>query len=150
MYVNNSTSSPTFSHDNKLNQEKQPPASLDNFLKLFLSQIQYQDPLNPVQDHEFIAQLAQFSQLEATQTTNDHLNDICMLLKGNLSYQGLQLLGKVIYFQTGDGISHGPVTGITYENGWPSLLVEEEIVEMGQVLQINADPPAERGEEGDR
>ncbi|NLP17902.1 MAG: flagellar hook capping protein [Firmicutes bacterium] len=148
MYINSSTGTSSSSHDNKLDQKEKPLGSLDNFLKLFLSQIQYQDPLNPVQDHEFIAQLAQFSQLEATQATNDHLSDISMLLKSNLSYQGLELLGKEVYFQSEDGISFGLVTGISYESQWPSLLVNGQAVDIGQILQINTAPSTEGGEDG--
>ena len=149
MYVNSSTSSSASLYNDKPKQKEQPLGSLDNFLKLFLSQIQYQDPLNPVQDHEFIAQLAQFSQLEGTQATNNHLNDIAMLLRGSLSYQGLQLLGREICFQTEDGISTGIVTGISYEGGWPSLLVNGQIIEMGQVSQIHLALPPKGGEEGE-
>ncbi|MCL2702307.1 MAG: hypothetical protein FWE91_01695 [Defluviitaleaceae bacterium] len=42
----------------------------DAFLKLLLVQLQYQDPLNPMDDREFIAQMAQFSALEQMQNMN--------------------------------------------------------------------------------
>ena len=39
----------------------------DEFLNLLVTQLQYQDPLNPSSDTEFIAQMAQFSSLEQMQ-----------------------------------------------------------------------------------
>jgi flagellar hook assembly protein FlgD len=45
----------------------------DDFLRLFVTRLANQDPLEPVQDEQFIAQMAQFSQLEQLQNMNDNL-----------------------------------------------------------------------------
>jgi flagellar basal-body rod modification protein FlgD len=45
----------------------------DEFLKLFVTKLQYQDPLSPMEDGDFIAQLAQFSSLEQLQNMNANL-----------------------------------------------------------------------------
>ncbi|MFY9604549.1 MAG: flagellar hook capping FlgD N-terminal domain-containing protein [bacterium] len=136
MYVTGATTASTASTQGRTGENSPPLASLDNFLKLFLTQIQYQDPLNPVQDHEFIAQLAQFSQLEAAQETNSRLTAIAMLLESSLSYQGLRLLGREVVIQTEEGLVTGLVEGVTYEDGRPVLLVDGQRVGLGQVLQV--------------
>lgn len=53
----------------------------DQFLKILLEQLKNQNPLNPVEDKEFIAQMAQFSQLEETRSMSESMGTI----KGELS-----------------------------------------------------------------
>lgn len=70
----------------------------DDFLKLLITQVQYQDPLNPTTDTDFIAQMAQFSSLEQMQNLNM-----------SFAYQsGLSMMGKFISADITD-----PVTGDT-------------------------------------
>ncbi|WP_424632321.1 flagellar hook assembly protein FlgD [Borreliella lusitaniae] len=82
----------------------------DDFLKLLITQLRYQDPTNPMKDKEFIAQMAQFSALE--QMTN--MSKSFEKLSSSLGIRkDLDLLGKVIKFQHGDGeIVEGRVTNI--------------------------------------
>ena len=64
----------------------------EEFLKILITQLQYQDPLSPVEDREFIAQLAQFSSLEQMQNMSHDFNMM----------RGLNLVGKVVYAETYD------------------------------------------------
>ncbi|WP_324280535.1 flagellar hook assembly protein FlgD [Borreliella garinii] len=82
----------------------------DDFLKLLITQLRYQDPTNPMKDKEFISQMAQFSALE--QMTN--MSKSFEKLSSSLGIRrDLDLLGKVIKFQHGDGeVVKGRVTNI--------------------------------------
>ncbi|EOA80417.1 flagellar hook assembly protein FlgD [Borreliella burgdorferi] len=82
----------------------------DDFLKLLITQLRYQDPTNPMKDKEFIAQMAQFSALEQMANMSRSFEKLSSSLEIR---KDLDLLGKVIKFQHGDGeIVGGRVTNI--------------------------------------
>ncbi|WP_210380474.1 flagellar hook assembly protein FlgD [Borreliella valaisiana] len=82
----------------------------DDFLKLLITQLRYQDPTNPMKDKEFIAQMAQFSSLEQMANMSKSFEKLSSSLEIR---KDLDLLGKVIKFQHGDGeIVKGRVTNI--------------------------------------
>ncbi|WKC76014.1 flagellar hook assembly protein FlgD [Borreliella valaisiana] len=82
----------------------------DDFLKLLITQLRYQDPTNPMKDKEFIAQMAQFSALEQMANMSKSFEKLSSSLGIR---KDLDLLGKVIKFQHGDGeIVKGRVTNI--------------------------------------
>lgn len=61
-----------------------------DFLNLMMKQLQYQDPMDPVSNTEFIAQQAQFSQLETTNTMSSNIAN------NNGVSQALSLVGKTV------------------------------------------------------
>ena len=48
----------------------------EDLLRIILTQLTYQDPLKPIENYEFVSQLAQFSQIQQTETGNDRLQGI--------------------------------------------------------------------------
>ena len=68
----------------------------DEFLKLFLAKLQAQDPLNPMDDAEFTAQLAMFSQIEQLITTNDQLAMLQLLGNTSNNAQMVSFIGKEV------------------------------------------------------
>lgn len=60
-------------YDSDKQVEKKDDLGKDAFLNLLVTQLKNQDPLNPMEDREFIAQMAQFSSLEQMQNMNEEL-----------------------------------------------------------------------------
>ncbi len=69
-----------------------PAASSDEFLRLFVAQLENQNPLDPQDGSEFVAQLAQFTTVEQSAETNRRLGDI---LAGQMSASNAALAGFV-------------------------------------------------------
>ena len=76
------------------------------FLQLLLTQLQYQDPLKPVDNTEFVAQLAQFSALQINQSISDEMNTSLTI---GASQQAIGLLGKKVT----TGSATGTVSAVT-------------------------------------
>lgn len=71
------------------------------FLTLFTTQLQNQNPLDPVKNEAFVAQLAQFSQLEATTKMADSLEMMSTTMQGDRLMTGAALIGKKVASPTG-------------------------------------------------
>ena len=72
----------------------------EDFLKLLVTQLQYQDPMAPEDPKDFVAQLAQFSSLEQQINSNQNLQDLSKVIQSlqqsqNMT-QGVALLGKTV------------------------------------------------------
>ena len=93
---------------------------LQDFLKILLTQLSYQDPLKPMDNQQFMAQMAQFTTLQQTQALNTKLDE---LLSTQASLQSVGLLGKTIEFNTSSGTVQGTVTALSLSGSAPSLTV---------------------------
>ena len=92
----------------------------DALLKIILTQLTYQDPLKPMDNFQFVSQLAQFSQIQIGQTTNERLETL-VTAQGNL--QAASLLGRKVDIGAGAGVVTGTVTAIAFDNGSPLLTI---------------------------
>src|SRR5690554_4010698 len=110
----------------------------DQFLQLLITQLRHQDPINPVEDKEFIAQLAQFSSLEQMQNLNTNLEDMMMAQQKLTALgQATQMIGKEVELLTKDGESlFGLVTGVQFKNGWPEIIVDGKLYDFTEVVAI--------------
>ena len=66
------------------------------FLNLLVKQLQYQDPLNPVQNTEFASQLAQFTSLDALTSMKDSINTMSTIQGSMNSMQAVSFIGKQV------------------------------------------------------
>ena len=98
-----------------------------DFLKLLATQMSTQDPMKPMQDTSFIAQMAQFSSLEQSQAMQQDIE----------SLQAGSLLGQRVVLQAGkDGTAQGVVEAVKLVAGTPKLIVGGKAYGMEQLLSV--------------
>jgi flagellar basal-body rod modification protein FlgD len=114
--------------------EKAPSQVLgkDEFLKLLIAQLANQDPTAPVEDREFIAQMAQFSSLE--QMTN-MASEFAMLSRVLQGSEATSALGRGVEIMEGDRIVQGTVQAISRGNT-PQILVNGSYYYWDQVSKV--------------
>jgi len=111
-----------------------PQADLgkDDFLKLLITQLSHQDPTQPLEDREFVAQMAQFSTLEQMTNMTGELSKVLGLLARS---QAVALLGKTVEIADGQASISGRVEAIS-GNQYPQLLVGGRYYDVTQVLSV--------------
>lgn len=91
----------------------------EDFLRILLAQLRFQDPLKPVDNQEFVAQLAQFSALEIGRQQSEKIEQ---LLSMQAADQAVALIGKTVELRTAQGGSTvGDVAAISFRTGEPRL-----------------------------
>lgn len=105
----------------------------DAFLQLLVTQLQHQDPLSPQDNSEFVAQLAQFSSLEALQNLSASMSN----------NQALTLVGKPVVVEVGksDGISEtttvaGYVEFVKMVDGKAMLSIKGELYKFDDLEEV--------------
>jgi flagellar basal-body rod modification protein FlgD len=109
------------------------------FLELLVAQLRYQDPMNPADSGEFLAQSAQFTALEKMQDVADQT---AALLAAQISFGATGLVGRYVTYLDENGDPHsGTVGSVSYDVTGPTLNVDGELVSLGQVQSVAATPP---------
>lgn len=105
----------------------------DAFLQLLVTQLQHQDPLSPQDNSEFVAQLAQFSSLEALQNLSSSMSN----------NQALTLVGKPVVMEVGksDGLSEtrtvaGYVEYVKMVDGKAMLSIKGELYKFDDLEEV--------------
>jgi flagellar basal-body rod modification protein FlgD len=90
-----------------------------DFLKVLLTQLSYQDPLKPMDNEQFMAQMAQFSTLALQQQQNDKTDSLLTLQSAS---QTIGLIGKNVQVTTATGAQVGTVSGVSFQSDGSPLL----------------------------
>jgi len=116
----------------------------DDFLQLLMKQLAYQDPLSPMEDKEFIAQMAQFSSLEQITAMSQNFSSLSGTLTRDFARiaemisrsESSSALGRTVELDIGDDKTiQGVVTSVTKE-GDPRIKVNGFYYNWSQVIEV--------------
>jgi flagellar basal-body rod modification protein FlgD len=95
--------------------------SFESLLKIVLTQLTYQDPLKPMDNYEFVSQLAQFSQIQQGTKMNENLEQ---LVSAQATVQATSLLGRMVDIDAGSAVLTGKVKAVAFKDGLATLTLE--------------------------
>jgi len=107
----------------------------DAFLKLFVAQLENQNPWEPLDNSEFITQMAQFASLEELNNLNTNFD---LMLKLEYIAQAVQLIGRKVETsdpKTGE-IIQGRVDKVEWKEGTPYALIGDKSVPLTSITKI--------------
>lgn len=114
-----------------LSSQKTTSSSLtqQDFLEILVAQMSNQDPLEPSDNSDFIASLAQFSALEAMTEMSSSF----------ALTQAYSMIGKNVYIQDDSDLVYGKVSGVVTEDGVNYLLIGDEYYDASTVVGVMDD-----------
>ena len=126
-----------------------PVVGQNQYLQLFATQLQHQDPLDPAKQEDFLAQLAQFSSVESLQNMNTQfaglsskMDSLIEVSRGNSSLSALQtlnagagLLGKSVRYGA-DSADVGVVDQIKPDNGSILVRIGDQFVPIANIVSV--------------
>lgn len=115
------------------------------FLELMVAQLRYQDPLNPADSGEFLAQSAQFTSLEKMQDVSDRVG---ALLGSQMAFGAGAMVGQKVSWIDTDGVTThaGTISGVTFGAEGPVFDIDGTQVPLAQLLSVGTTtPPAASG-----
>lgn len=103
-----------------------------DFLNLLVTQMQYQDPMNPMSNTDFVAQMAQFSTLSTMNSVQSHVAE----------QQANGLIGLSVAVNDAQGnLVTGTVSGVDLVSGSPQLVVDGQTYDLSKLVSVTM-PPA--------
>lgn len=89
---------------------------VQDFLRVLATQLSWQDPLKPMDNQAFMAQMAQFTALEQSQTMNERMG---RLLATQSALQSVALVGRQVEVSTSAGTVTGQVASLSLQGAQP-------------------------------
>jgi flagellar basal-body rod modification protein FlgD len=109
----------------------------DDFLKLLVTELKYQDPLSPTDNTQFIAEMAQFSSLEQLQNVNNNLSSLSTLQNLSQVNFAVNLVNhRVIGTDSSGTAVDGTVTNVSVSSGDTSVIVNGSTISMSDIIKI--------------
>ncbi|MEW6739024.1 MAG: flagellar hook assembly protein FlgD [Nitrospirota bacterium] len=128
-----SDSSYTKTVDSQGNAKVKKELGKDDFLNLLIAQLKNQDPLNPMKDQEFIAQLATFSSLEQVSNMNKNLEEFLKQQSYQNATVASTMIGKEITSIEGE---KGVVASVKIEDSGVYLSVNGKNIAFNDIKEI--------------
>jgi len=113
-----------------------------DYLKLLVAQLQYQNPLEPMDNAEMTSQLAQISQLEQLESVNRSFDEVLQAAQVN---QAAALIGRDVSFYDAvtDAVLSGPVSRVLLDGETPKLQVGGHLLALSDLHMIGESPLSE-------
>jgi flagellar basal-body rod modification protein FlgD len=105
---------------------------MNDFLKILTAQLSHQDPAAPMEDKEFVAQMAQISSLKQITNMAGDMAKLAAVIGGN---EATSALGKNVELVEGDNVVQGMVKAVT-RGGEPTVLVNGEYYQWKHVSKV--------------
>lgn len=130
---------PTQNRDTGSSKSSGTNLGYDDFLKLLSAEMQYQDPLEPTSNTDYVAQMATFSQVEASLAMKESLSSSYDETQKNAA---MALVGKevIVTDKSSDtGYYSGKVDYVTYKDGKVQLSINEKTYDYSSVYSVSTD-----------
>jgi len=129
----NATSSASSSPVTESMRSSSSDLGKDAFLKILITQLSNQDPLDPLKDKDFIAQMAQFSTLEQMTNMNKSIEEMVSMNKAT----AVGYIGRIIEYIDEDGLpAFSQVGFVRFENGKIILNTPDGDVPLEKVVSV--------------
>ena len=131
--ISSGSSAAGLSLEDAVSRVPQKALGQNDFLRLLATQFQVQDPLKPMEDTAFIAQMAQFSALEQSSALARDMN---LLRADQQRVTANSYLGHRVTLDTGNGTTTGDVNAVDLSGSEPQLVVGDKTYPLSAVLRL--------------